>query len=364
MAADALTGPRSIDASNARVLRRPTVTLPAASLAAATLLVAACAAAPPDHPAPPPAATAAPPASPRPTVEVAVTVDDLPSHGPLAPGVDRVAVAARMLEAFAKHRLPPVYGFVNGKKVDDDPALEAVLQRWLAAGNPLGNHSYSHPSLNRTALPEYLADIEKGEAILKRLAPGPAVWRLFRYPFLFEGDTVEKREGVRGYLRTRGYVAAHVSIDADDWAFNAPFARCAERADAPALAALRADYVTAHVEELRRMRALGHALVQRELRHVLLLHVGVADADAADALLTAYEREGVRWIELHAALSDPIYAMDGGPPVRYGAAFPYRAARSRGVSAPPPIFARGLEERLDRVCRDPERARRASGHDR
>lgn len=318
------------------------------------LLGAACASPPPERAAAPPA-SAAPPAvaasAQSPLVEIAVTVDDLPSHGPIAPGTDRAAIAARLLDAFARHRLPPVYGFVNGKKVDDDPSLEAVLLRWRAAGNPLGNHAYSHPSLNATALPDYLGDVEKGEAILKRLVPDPAVWKIYRYPFLFEGDTADKRDGVRRYLRERGYLTAHVSIDADDWAFNGPFARCAARGDTAALARLRADFVTAHVEELGRMRELGRALVGREIKHVLLLHVGVADADAMDALLTAYEREGARWIELREALSDPFYALDGGPPARAGAAFPYRAARARGVKAPPPIFARGLEERLDAVCR-------------
>jgi peptidoglycan-N-acetylglucosamine deacetylase len=304
---------------------------------------------------PPSAAHVAPVVSAAPTparVEVALTVDDLPAHGPLIPGVDRDAIAARLLDAFRRHRLPPVYGFVNGKKVDESPATESVLRRWLAAGNPLGNHTYSHPGLNGTNLPDYLADLEKGEAILKRLEPADAsTWKVFRYPFLFEGDTREKREGVRRYLGEHGYAIAEVTIDADDWAFNAPYARCTERGDEPARAALLRDYVEVHVEELRRMRDLTQRLAQREVRHVLLLHVGVADAAAIDDLLSAYEREGVVWIDLRTALADPFYAVDAGLPVKFGAAVPYVLARARGVSVAPPIFARGMEERLDRVCR-------------
>lgn len=310
---------------------------------ATALLLAACT--PPPEPPPPPAAPT------RPTVEVAITVDDLPSHGPVAPGLDRMAIVSRMLDAFAKHHAPPVHGFVNGKKVDDDPALEAVLKRWIAAGHPLANHAYSHASLNKLPLPDYLADIDKGEAILKKLVPDPVAWHLYRYPFLFEGDTADKRDAVRAHLKAHGYTVAHVSIDADDWAFNPPYARCSERGDTARLRALREDFVTAHVEELGRMRELGRALAGREVKHVLLLHAGVADADAIEALMTAYEREGVRWIPLPDALQDPFYAMDPGPPMRAGAAFPYRAARARGLKAPPPIFARGLEERLDAVCR-------------
>lgn len=282
---------------------------------------------------------------------MAVTVDDLPVHGPSYAGIDRLAIADRLLDAFRRHRVPRVHGFVNGKKVDDEPAMEAVLRRWIAAGHPLGNHTFSHPSLHATSLPDYFADLEKGEAILKKLEPDASAWKLFRYPFLYEGDTLEKRDAVRGYLHDHGYAIAQVTIDADDWAYNPPFARCTTRGDAAALATLRKSFVEEHVEELRRMRELTRQLVQRDVPHVLLLHIGAADADAVDELLTAYEREGARWIDLRAALADPFYAIDPHLPARAGAAFPYRVAKARGVPVPQPVFARDLEDRLAKMCR-------------
>ncbi|MFO0591552.1 MAG: polysaccharide deacetylase family protein [Polyangiaceae bacterium] len=283
-------------------------------------------------------------------IQVAITVDDLPAHGPLPPKLTRIAIADEILSAFKKHGLTGVYGFVNAKKVDDVPEDEAVLRRWIAAGHLLGNHSYSHPSLHKTEVPEYLADIEKNEALLGRLQPS-GDYKLFRYPFLFEGDTLEKFDAVRAYLGQHGYTVAEVTIDADDWAFNPPFARCAERGDAPAMAQLHRDFVEAHVEELSRMRELTHTLSGREVPQVVLLHIGAADAAAMDDLLTAYEKEGVQWIGLRAALSDPFYASDRRIAYRAGAAFPYVIAKARGVKMPPPVFARGLEERLEAVCR-------------
>ena len=282
---------------------------------------------------------------------MAVTVDDLPVHGPLAPGIDRVQIADRLLEVFRGHRLPPVTGFVNGGRLVEEPASEAVLRHWVAAGNPLGNHTYSHISLLEASLEAYLADLEKGEGILRRLIPDGAAWKVFRYPFLFEGDTVEKRNGVRRYLAEHGYQIAEVSLEADDWAFNQPFARCAARGDTAAMAELHRTYVEAHVEELGRVRELTRRLAGRDIAHVLLLHIGVADADAMEDLLTAFERVGVRWIDLATALADPFYAQDPALLVRYGAAFPYLVAKARGVTPPPPIFARGLEAQLEKVCR-------------
>ncbi|MFO0756645.1 MAG: polysaccharide deacetylase family protein [Byssovorax sp.] len=320
------------------------------ALAGSLLLFTSACATPPAATSPAAAPSSAP-VPPGPSVEIAVTVDDLPAHGPAAPGLDRMAIAERLIAAFRAHHLPPVYGFVNGAKVEEQPETEAVLRRWIDAGNPLGNHTFSHPSLHETSLADYLADLDRGEAILAKLSPERATWKVFRYPFLYEGDTLEKRDGVRGHLAARGYRIAEVTIDADDWAFNPPFARCLGRGDLAAAADLRRDFVAAHVEELERMRALTRALAQREVPQVLLLHIGAADADAIDALLTAYEHAGARFVELGEALADPFYAIDPHLPMRAGAAFPYVVARSRGVTTPPPVYARDLEERLDRVCR-------------
>jgi hypothetical protein len=187
--------------------------------------------------------------------------------------------------------------------------------------------------------------------VLKQLQPDTARWKFFRYPYLFEGETLEKRNAVRAWLHEHGYALAQVTIDADDWAYNRPFARCAEQADRVSLTKLRASYVQEHVDELRRMRELTHTLEQREVRQVLVLHLGVADQDVLDELLTSYEREGVRWIELPTALADPFFAQDPALPSRNGIAFPYRVAQARGVSAPPPVVARDLEARLQQTCR-------------
>jgi peptidoglycan/xylan/chitin deacetylase (PgdA/CDA1 family) len=293
-------------------------------------------------------------AGPEPTaidgpLRVAVTVDDLPIHGPDTPGVERATIADKLLSAFRRHHLPPVYGFVNGKRVAEHPTSETVLRKWMEAGNPLGNHTYSHVSLNAVSLSEYLADLEKGEEILNQLGVD-RISKVFRYPFLMEGNTPEKRNDVRRYLHDHGYVTAEVTIDADDWAFNPPFSRCASRGDTAQIAEMHRTFIDVHVDELRRMRQLGRQLTHREIPQVLLLHIGAADADAIDDLLTAYEREGAHWIDLLTALHDPFFAEDPALPARFGAAFPYLLAKAHGVKAPPPIFSRDLEGKLERVC--------------
>ena len=43
--------------------------------------------------------------------EVAVTVDDLPVHGHLAPGDSRASIAKKYIEVLKKHRVPLLFIF-------------------------------------------------------------------------------------------------------------------------------------------------------------------------------------------------------------------------------------------------------------
>lgn len=151
---------------------------------------------------------------------------------------------------------------------------------------------------------------------------------------------------MRSYLAEHRYVIAPVSIDGDDWAFNGPYARCS---DPTQRAELRREFVEVQVDELLRMHALTGQLMGRSVPQVLLLHLGVADAEAMEALLSAYEQAGVRWVELPYALADPFYSLETAP-ARFGAALPYRVAKARGLKTGPPIYGRDLEERLAKLC--------------
>ena len=77
-------------------------------------------------------------------IEVAVTVDDLPRHGPEVSGVSRLDLHRQMLEVLKSHHVPEVYGFVNGSKLVGHPEDQAALEAWVGAAYPLGNHTYTH----------------------------------------------------------------------------------------------------------------------------------------------------------------------------------------------------------------------------
>src|SRR5258708_29360652 len=129
-------------------------------------------------------------------------------------------------------------------------------------------------------------------------------WKVFRYPFLKQGQTLEARNAIRAHLAGRGYRIAETTIDFGDFAWNDPYARCLARGDGAAIEELKASFLEAAATFLTFDDALAQRLFHRGIPHVLLLHVGAFDAVMLDELLTAYQRVGVRVIPLDEELPD------------------------------------------------------------
>jgi peptidoglycan/xylan/chitin deacetylase (PgdA/CDA1 family) len=261
------------------------------------------------------------PVAPDGSIGIALTFDDLPSHGPEPVGEDSAETHRRILAALRKHGVPPVVGFVNGAPLEKRPELRAVLQDWLAAGQRLGNHTWSHPSAAEVKPEAFLAEIERVEPLLRSLVPGDeAGWRWFRYPYLEQGGTLEARDAIRSWLQSHRYRIAEVTVDSYDWAWNEPYGRCRAAGNDAAIAELERSYLQQVDVDFAFFDSLAWRLWGRQIRHVFLLHVGAFDARMLDRSLSALERRGARWITLEEALADPVYAESG------------RVAPSRGNS--------------------------------
>lgn len=266
--------------------------------------------------------------------QVAITFDDLPAHGALPPDQTRLEIAKSILSTLHAQHMPPVYGFINAAKLEKAPGDLAVLKAWRAAGQPLGSHAYSHPSLNDHTPAEFQADIAKNEPVLSELMQG-GDWHWFRYPFLWEGDTLEKRRAVRQYLLDHGYRIAQVSIDFEDYLWNAPYARCVVKGDDKAIAALQASYLSTADQYITVFRELTHTLYNRDIPYVLLLHIGAFDAKVLPDLIALFRRRGFTFITLPEAMKDPAYQEDPDIALKYGGAFQEQVAPSRNMEIPP-----------------------------
>ena len=280
--------------------------------------------------------------------EMAITVDDLPAHGALPQGMQRVEIARRIISVLQERAVPGVYGFVNGAQVRDDPAYLEILKHWVRAGFHLGNHTFSHLDIDRVTTAEYIADIEKNETFLTDFARGDSA-RVFRYPYLHEGDTRLKRTDVRQWLAGRRYRIAHVTVHVDDWAWNDAYARCVGRSDERAIDDLKRSFLKAAMDRFEWTRAVSHTLFKRQIRHILLLHVGAFDALMLDELLRAFQNAGMTAITLRAAMEDPAYTLNDEIVWQGELPFLLRIAQARRAVIPPaPTIPL---EGLNAVCR-------------
>lgn len=278
--------------------------------------------------------------------DVAITFDDLPLNGPLAPGTTRAQIVTDTLAILRARRVPAVYGFVNGAKLEGDADGAEALRRWVAGGQRVGNHSYSHPDLHESSAAAFLEDVRRDEPVLELLDPADQ-WHWLRYPYLREGDTLDKRREVRAALAERGYRIAQVTLDYEDYLWNGAYARCA--ADPRAVAHLRSLYLAIASDYLDAGRAMARTLFGRPIRHVLLLHLGAYTSRILPELLDLLARKGFDLTTLEEAERDPAYATDPDAASRNGGTLLEQLFDARGL-AYPPIAAKPYRE-LESICR-------------
>ena len=266
--------------------------------------------------------------------QMAVTFDDLPVHGAMPPGMTRLEIAQSILKTLKREKLPPVFGFVNGGRGEEDPSSLSVLQTWRRAGQPLGNHTWAHLDLNKESPEEFEAEVLRNEPMLRRLM-GKGDWHWLRYPFLHEGDTVEKRRAVRAWLLAHGYKIAEVSMDFEDYLWNEPYARCTAKHDEPSIQKLHDSYLAVADQYYAVFRELAQLVYGRDVKYVLLMHVGAFDARMLPELLALYRARGVQFVSLQDALSDPVYQEDADIGEPAGGAFLELMMQKKKIKFPP-----------------------------
>lgn len=234
-----------------------------------------------------------------------LTIDDLPLvSADFFTREEQARQFRAILQAIESHGARGVF-FANAERIR--PSHEPLLDELVQRGHLVGNHTYSHPSLNDVSVEEYQAEILRNDRALTRWMKGP---RYFRYTFLQTGVTRSARDAVASFLTKQGYRAVPVTIDTDDWDVNIEYTRAVKRGAAEDAAAIAERYVTAVARNAATSRADARQKLGRDIAHVLLLHMNLLNADALDRLLSALAADGFSFASAEETLSDPVYALD------------------------------------------------------
>lgn len=280
--------------------------------------------------------------------EVALTFDDLPVHGPLPVGMTRLEIASSVIRSLQAAHAPPSYGFVNAKGLEQEPSSVAVLEAWRAAQFPLGNHTFSHMDLSTNSAEGFEQDLIADESILKKYM-GSEDWHWLRFPFLDEGDGLAKHRALQAFLEEHGYRVAEVTLSFGDYAYSVPYARCLAKSDQQGLGQLKQSYLDAAEKSLEQGRALSVELFGRDIKHVMLLHIGSIEAVMLPQLLELLKQRGFTLVTLAQAESDPAYSMHPDPPDHWNGTFLEQMMRARRLAMPKD--STDWLSKLDAVCR-------------
>ncbi len=237
---------------------------------------------------------------------LALTFDDGPKVEP-TPLMSPEARNQALLDQLRRGGAQAMF-FVTLKNGADRPAGLALLKTLSDGGQLLANHTVTHPDFNApaTSLAAFQEEILGCDRVISTL---PGYRKFLRFPYLREGASEEKRDGVRTFLKAPGYRIGYVSIDTSDWLIDQKL--CAKLAQDPRtdLAPWRAYYLAHLWERARIYDGLARGIYGRDLPHVLLLHHNLLNALFLGDVIALFRERGWTLVGPEAAYADPAYAV-------------------------------------------------------
>ncbi len=244
---------------------------------------------------------------------IAITIDDLPVVSTRADLKNRQEITKKILAHITKAKVPAI-GFVNENKLyagdKRDEKQVDLLRMWLAGGLELGNHTFSHNSLNSIDLKDYEADLLKGETITKELlATRGMPIRFFRHPYLQSGRTMQIKADFDAFLNQRAYTIAPVTIDNADYIFSRAYDLAYDKGDKKLMKKVGDAYVPYMESKLAYWERQSMRLLGREMSQTLLIHANFINSDYLDNLIAMFKRRGYKCIDIETALKDEAYRL-------------------------------------------------------
>lgn len=234
--------------------------------------------------------------------EIAITIDD--------PNTKKTSILNwqdrdnAILKTLGKHNISAAL-FVCGMRVDDQNG-KTLLSKWDSKKHLICNHSYSHLYYNSKFKTSnvFIADFKKGDSIIRHYKN---YTKLFRFPYLKEGNTAEKRDSMRTAMKVEGYRNGYVTVDASDWYIDAQIQVALKKDINTDLTPYKEYYIQHILERANYYDSVAHLVFKRDLKHTLLIHHSLLNALFLDDLLIALKANGWKLIDAKKAFKDQAF---------------------------------------------------------
>ena len=245
---------------------------------------------------------------------VAITIDDGPAVNELKDLGNFQRIARGLLSALEAEKVPATI-FINERQLNvpgQRDGRAAVLAMWLDAGYDLGNHTYSHPSINKVSLREFEEDLVRGDVIMRPMVEERGKkMEWFRYPFLDSGTTAEVHQGIVDFLEQHHYRVAHVTVDYADYSFAGVYSRLLRAGDAATAERVKQAYLDQVDVGFEHAEKASQEVLGYELPQILLIHCNELNSVTLRDSLARMRKRGYRFVTLEEATKDPAYARAG-----------------------------------------------------
>jgi len=255
--------------------------------------------------------------------EIAITFDDSPRKAVgYFNGPER---ANKLVEELKSHNVSQVAFFSNSVRLNTEGIQR--LQTYSQAGHIIANHTDNHPDFNKVSLDEYVQNFLLADS---KLSQFKSFKKLFRFPYLREGDNNQKRDGMRTALKKQGYINAYITLNNYDWYIENLFQSAVKKGVPIDFDRLRQFYVQVMMESIEYYDEMANKHLGRSPKHVLLLHEMDISALFIGDLVNELRRTGWKIITPEQAYSDEIAQYQPEQTFRYNPGRIGEIARDKG----------------------------------
>jgi len=183
-----------------------------------------------------------------------------------------------------------------------------LLKSWNDQGHKIANHSFSHLNFNSKKNTSEIFEDEliKTDLMISKFSNHT---KLFRFPYLKEGQNQAKVDSIRNMLNKHNYQNGYVTIDASDWYVDRRLIRKIKKVGLENIDidTFRDFYVQHILERAKYYEKLSYELNGRHINHTLLLHHNLTSALFLGDLIKEFKEQGWAVIDADKAFQDEIF---------------------------------------------------------